>query len=395
MWNAAQIRWPCAALVVIVIAMGFRPGDSPWYFDMSRNFDLAMQFNAAPSHPLGVSLPFTPANYGLRGTHGVRYGPLPIWIDQIFLAFTHNLIVMSAIRAIAVGGLTALGLLWLSQLLKVSPWLAAVTMCSPWIWYYSRQLWDNSYCVPLCVFLLASYGQFLESKRAWALCVAIICAALTCLTHLMVLPFLAILIFHTLFYETRWLLKFKWPLLVTIILMLGISEPYLRYTATFHGSHVPNEIAWWHGWVFPLLGAQHITGRDVGYFLEERGTTIRPALVRYAFASARVITYIAIIASWAGMIIALPRARRAACRFREADTIDQLCLLGWATFLAQTIFDGVERVADYPHYYNTTWVIYVMFAWLAFDALPRRWFLGLGASQPDLRFPCTRLRCCS
>jgi hypothetical protein len=113
--------------------------------------------------------------------------------------------------------------------------------------------------------LLASYGQFLQSKRAWALCVAIICAALTCLTHLMVLPFLFVLTCHALFFETRWLLKFKWPVLGTIILMAAISEPYLRYTATFHGSHVPNDIPWWHGWVFPLLGAQHITGKDVGY----------------------------------------------------------------------------------------------------------------------------------
>jgi hypothetical protein len=373
MWKASQICWSCVALAAIVIAMGFRPGDSPWYFDMSRNFDLALQFNATPSHTLGISLPFTPAQYGLRGTHGVRYGPLPIWIDQVFLLFTRNLITMSAIRAVAVGGLTAVGLLWLSKLLKVSPWLAVVTMFSPWIWYYSRQLWDNSFCVPLCVLLLASYGQFLQSKRAWALCLVIVCAAMTCLTHLMVLPFLFVLTCHALFFETRWLLKFKWPVLGTIILMFAISEPYLRYTATFHGAHVPNDIPWWHGWVFPLLGAQHITGKDVGYFLEERSTIIHPAIVRYAFAIARVITYIAIVACWAGMIMVIPRARRALSRFREVDTVDQLCLLGWAAFLAQTIFDGLEHVSDYPHYYNTTWIIYVMFAWLAFDALPR-WF---------------------
>ena len=149
MWKASEIRWPCIALVAIVVAMGFRPGDSAWYFDMSRDFDIALQFNATPSHPLGISLPFTPAHTALKGTHGIRYGPLPIWIDQLFLAFTRNLVTMSAIRAVAVGGLTALGLLWLTQLLKVSPWLAVVTMFSPWMWYYSRQLWDNSLSLPL------------------------------------------------------------------------------------------------------------------------------------------------------------------------------------------------------------------------------------------------------
>jgi hypothetical protein len=373
MSKTPQIRWPCVALVAIVIAIGLRPGDSPWYFDMSRNFDLALQFNATPSHPLGISLPFTPAQYGLRGTHGIRYGPLPIWIDQVFLFFTRNLIVMTAIRAIAVGGLMALGLLWLTRLLKVSPWLAVVTMFSPWIWYYSRQLWDNSLCIPLSVLLFASYGQFLQSKRAWALCAAVVCAALTCLTHLMVLPFLFVLTVHLLFFETRWVLKFKWPLLATTLLMFATSEPYLRYTVTFHGSHVPDFAPWWHGWVFSLLGAQHITGKNVGYFLEESSANIKPALVRHAFAIARVITYIGIFACWAGMFIAIPPARRALRRPRDAGTVDALCLIALAAFLFQTLFDGLEHVSLYPHYYNTTWIIYVVFAWLAFDALPR-WF---------------------
>jgi hypothetical protein len=377
MLKASEIRWPCIALVAIVIAMGFRPGDSPWYFDMSRNFDLALQFNATPSHTLGISLPFTPAQYGLKGTHGIRYGPLPIWIDQVFLAFTRNLITMSAIRAVAVGGLTALGLLWLTQLLRVSPWLAVVTMFSPWMWYYSRQLWDNSLCIPLSAVLFASYGQFLESRRARTLCLAVVCAALLCLTHLMVLPFLFVLAIHAIFFQTRWLLKFKWPLLATTILMFAISAPYLRYAVTFHGSHVPDYAPWWHGWLFPLLGAQHITGKNVGYFLEESSAIIKPALVRYAFTIARVITYIGILACWTGMIMAIPQARRALGRLREAGTqvitINQLCFLGWAAFLAQTLFDGLEHVSLYPHYYNTTWIIYVMFAWLAFDALPR-WF---------------------
>src|SRR5580700_1120275 len=148
MWKPSEIKWPCIALLAIVVAMGLRPGDSSWFFDMSLDFEIAMQFNATPSHILGISLPFTPAPYALQGTHGIRYGPLPIWIDQIFLAFTHDPIVMTAIRAVVVSALISLALLWLTQLLRVSPWLAVVTMLSPWMWYYSRQLWDNSLLVP-------------------------------------------------------------------------------------------------------------------------------------------------------------------------------------------------------------------------------------------------------
>jgi hypothetical protein len=288
---------------------------------------------------------------------------------------------MSAIRGVLVGGLTALGLLWLTQLLKVSPWLAVVTMFSPWVWYYSRQLWDNSLCIPLSVLLFASYGQFLEGRRAWALCAAVAFAALCCLTHLMILPFLFVLALHAVLFRTRWILQFKWPLLATTVLMLAVSGPYLRYTATFHGSHVPDYEPWWRGWVFPLFGAQHITGKNVGYFLEESNAAIKPSILRHAFAAARVITYIGILACWVGMIIAIPRARRALGRLQDVATVDCLCLIGLAVFVAQTLFDGVEHVSLYPHYYNTTWIIYVMFAWLAFEALPR-WF---GAKSPTAR----------
>ncbi len=273
MWKISQIRWPCVALAAIVIAMGFRPGDSAWFFDMSRDFDLALHFNATPCHLLGISLPFTPSPYALKGTHGIRYGPLPIWIDQAFLAFTRNLIVMSAIRAVAVGGLTALALLWLTRLLRVSPWLAVATMFSPWIWYYSRQLWDNSVALPLAALLFTSYGQFLESKRAWMLCLAVVCAAGCCLVHLISVPFLLVLALHAFFFETRRVVKFKWPLLATVIVMLAISEPYLRYLLTFHGSRVPDFAPWWHGWVFPLLARSTSPPRTSAIFSRRDGTS--------------------------------------------------------------------------------------------------------------------------
>jgi hypothetical protein len=353
--------------------MGIRPGDSAWFFDMSRDFDIALQFNATPSHVLGISLPFTPAPYALKGTHGIRYGPLPVWIDQVFLAFTSDLVVMSAIRAVVVAGITAFCLLWLTQLLRVSPWLAVVTMCSPWMWYYSRQLWDNSISVPLCALQLAAYGQFIQSKRGWALCLSIVCAALSCMVHLIVLPFLLVLALHALIYETRSVLKFKWPAIVTVVVMLIVCEPYMRYAVTFHGSKVPDYFAWWKGWIFPLFGAQHITAKNIGYVLEESWGNIQPAAIRYAFALARAITFIGLFACWVGMLMGIPMAWRALGKSREATTADHLCLIGLATLAVQTLFDGLEHVTYYPHYYNTTWTIYVVFAFIALAALPR-WF---------------------
>jgi hypothetical protein len=280
---------------------------------------------------------------------------------------------MSCIRAVVVAVLTAFALLWLTQLLKVSPWLAVMTMCSPWIWYYCRQLWDNSLSVPLAALLLAAYGQFLQNKRGWALCLAIVCAALSCLVHLITIPFLVVLAIHASFSHGKSVMKLKWPALLSVIIMLAISTPYLHYIVTFHGSHLPQTIAWWRGWVFPLLGAQHLTAKNVGYIIEVPWSFITPASVRYAFQIARIITYIGYIACWVGMVIAIPRAIRAIELPARASTADQLCLIALAGYAFQTIFDGIERVAIFPHYHNTTWMIFVMFVWLGLDALPR-WF---------------------
>lgn len=385
MSKAKEIRWPCFALGAIVLAMAMRPEDSSWFFDMSRNFNLAIQFNATPSHLLGISLPFTPSPYALKGTHGIRYGPVPVWIDQVFLAFTHDLLTMTVIRTVAVAGLTAIALLWMSQVLIVSPWLAMAAMLSPWMWYYSRQLWDNSLAVPTSALLLSAYAQFLHGRRAWPLCLAIVCAVLTGLVHLIVAPFALAIMAHLIFFETRWLVKFKWQILATMAAMIAISVPYLHYTVAFHGSSVPEYFPRWRGWVFAMLGAQHITAKNVGYFLEESWDNIHPAGLRYAFTLARLITYVAFLACWTGMIMAIPRAWNAIVRKEDAGTVDRLCLLGLGTLVLQTIFDGVEHVSFYPHYYNTSWTIYVMFAWIGFDTLPK--FCGRNSVAARLVVP--------
>ena len=46
MWKPSEIRFPALALLAFVIAIGLRPGDSSWFFDMSFDFDLALRYIA-------------------------------------------------------------------------------------------------------------------------------------------------------------------------------------------------------------------------------------------------------------------------------------------------------------------------------------------------------------
>ena len=154
---------PQILLVPIVILTAMRPGDASWVNDEPILMEMAIRYNHTASAIYGFSLPFTPCPYGPQSIHGVRYGPLSIWIDQLFLVFTRNLVVMLAVRAMLLSSLTAAALIWLAKTLRLSPWFALVTMLSPWIWLFSRDLWDSTWCIPVSALLLAAYSRFLNN----------------------------------------------------------------------------------------------------------------------------------------------------------------------------------------------------------------------------------------
>jgi hypothetical protein len=369
--KATQLRWPCVVLAMIIAATAMRPGDAEWFFDLPRLMDLAIRYNSTPSRFMGISLPFTPSPYALAGTRRTRYGPFPVWVDQAFLAFTRDPITMTAIRAVIFSTLTALGLLWLTRVLRVTPWLAVIAMLSPWMWYYSRELGDNGWNIPFTAVALAAYGDFLIRRRAWPLCLVIVCAALGFLSHLMCAPFYLALAIHLLIFETRSIWKYKWPLLAMAVVMGIVAWPYLHYLLLPHGSKNPEELSRWRGWVFPLLGAQDLTAGNMGYILEESWRKIHPLPLRYVWLIARFVTFIGFIACWAGMILAIPRARQALRRLPDAGPVAHLCLIAWATFICQTLLYGIKHVYEHPHYYSGTWIVYVLFVWLGLDAIPR------------------------
>jgi hypothetical protein len=371
MSKRVDLRWPAIALIAISVLMGLRPGDSPWFFDMPRDFNLAIQFNSTPTHIAGITIPFTPSPYGLKGTHGIRYGPLAIWLDQIMLGMTSDPITMTAVRTILFALMTGFSLLWMSRILNVTPWLAVVTMLSPWIYYYTRELWDNSVSMPFCALSFVAYGDFLARKRAWSLCLAFLATALMTLVHVTSAPFIAAMVLHLVIFEFRWVIKFFWPLATTIAILMLISMPWLHYFLAFHGAGVPEYASRWHGWVFPLFGAQHITAWNLGYFLEFSWRHIHPAALRYGFTIARGISLIGFVACWIGLIMTMPWVRDAIRRPAGASPVAHICLVGWGTFVFQILFDGIEHVSGHPHYNNSTWIVYVMFAWLALDAIPK------------------------
>jgi hypothetical protein len=369
------LNWPAITLAVIVAGTTFWPGDGPWIYDEPLLMDMAIQQNAAPCFVGRIRLPFTPAAYGLLGTRGARYGPLAVWIDQIFLGFTHDPVLMLAVRAGGAAAINAVALAWLCKTLRISPWLGVCAMLSPWLWLYARQLWDNSLSIPLSAMTLAAYADFLLTRRVWPLRLAVLSGGLLLLVHFMAIPLLAAIAAHLALVEFRSLWRCKWSIGAILAALLAISWPYWSFLLHNHAPRVPGGTSPWLGWFYPLLGAHPLSTAGLQNVLGEGWQHGWPGIL-----AAQWITMLAYPAAWAGMILAVPRAWRVIRRCPKASAVDHVFTVAWTAVIFQCALYGPLHVYEGPHYFNAAWIEFAAFAFLAASPPPHvlRGRVGVG-----------------
>src|SRR4029079_5856992 len=132
-----------------------------------------------------------------------RYGPLPIWIYQAILAVTHRPVSIMVVRISVMSVATVLSLMWLRRSLRLWRWGWAPLAMAPYGWIYARQLWDNSFNIPLSIACLAAYAAFVARPRTWALMLAVFLAGLMLLVHLMAAPLIIAIGLHLLIFRRR------------------------------------------------------------------------------------------------------------------------------------------------------------------------------------------------
>lgn len=361
--------WPAyLALTVIVLAMLLRPGDVPWVNDEPKLIEFAWALDQRPSQFLTLDLPFTIPMIGLQGTRGVNYGPAPLWFYQLCLGFTHNIEAIVVLRSFFVGALNAIALLWLARSLRLSPWLAVVTMLSPWIWIYTRQLWDNSFAIPITALLLASYADFINRRTAFSISLMFLCCWTLIFIHLMTVPLVIPILIHAFTLQFRAIWPFRWHLTVLGVAVFILTHPYVLFILFQHTPANPGGSPV-EGWFFPLLGAHHLTAAGLGNILLDDWSFWLGVPWCAAVLISQWITLSAYALSWFGMILAALLAWRVFTRRREATAIHHIALVSMGALLAQAALDGIEETYDGPHYFNGTWIIFAVFAWIAADAL--------------------------
>ena len=330
--------WVVALLAACVLPLIW-PGDASFLQDEATLLLRAEAWNHQASTIMGVRLPFSLAPHGLLGTHGVNYGPAAEWFYQLLLLLPHDLPVLVLVRAAVVTAGTAMGVWWIGKYAGLARWFAVVIMLSPWVWWFSRSLWDNSFCIPLSASCLGSYLGYLVTKRAAFLGIAFAILLLLPLVHFMALPLVGAVL-ADLVLARRAAIRRHWLMLGLILAVIALAgSRYVPEIAAGNGRSIVGSAVPWQSFLFPLLGANHLSGLNLDTVMGRDWlllTDLWTVLMRIAVG----VSLLAYPMVWAGMLLAAREAWKTASPIRS--TLTRVCL---ATVGLQMGFDGVARVS--------------------------------------------------
>jgi hypothetical protein len=354
-------RWPDVMYGALLVALSLWPalwaGDVQWVNDEPMLIARALEANQNRQ----------PAGHGLPGTAGTVYGPLPIWIYQLFLWFSNDLILLVEVRAVLFTGVLAIALLGLVKTLGLWRWLAPLALLSPYGWLYSRILWDNTFCIPFGALGLAAYLRFCAKPATGSLFLAAACLACLPFIHLMSLPMLAAVILHGLLFQRRELWRHAPAVLIPIVVAGVLGWPYLVRLFTESAPRALSA-AGWNAWLFPARGGLILSGAGLsevfggGVFWDIGWASRLVALC----ISVSALAYAAV---WLGLAVA---AGRIVSGPRPGPPLFHAAFVAGAAWLGQVFLNGLSGKYGHTHYFNGTWIVYILLAWLAADRLARR-----------------------
>lgn len=355
--------WATLALCLLGGALRFAyPSEVPLIFDEALLLHRALDDNSA-----GVW-----TTYGLRGSRGVDYGPVPILFYRGLLALTHDPVTLALGKIASVTFLTALAV-WL--LLRTCPWIppwtAVFVFCSPYFWNYARDLWDNSLNIPLTALYFSTYVAFLATHKKRWYAVSVLLGATALQVHLMVLPLVLALASHFVLFEKRWWKKQWLAVLAIHIVAALLLAPYLWHFLTTSRTPLPLApgLAMFQG-VFGLLGGRVFTALGFEYFFGPYWYGVWGALPM-------AITAVALVCVFAGMGRAwtLVKMRRQTLE----TSVAWICLVGLALHV---LIATVQQLTNHPHYYSSVWILFFCFLGMGLARLGgRRLWKALGIAS--------------
>jgi hypothetical protein len=345
------------------------PADTPWINDepalLAQGWDVV--------HKMGIP------SHGLSGSVGLSYGPVPVLIYALGLLFTHSLVLLVFLRAFFFMLAIGVAVWWLASMCRtLSPPIGALALLSPYYWFYSRSLWDNSFLIPFSALTLAAYISFCRTRAVWKLGLVGLGMVLMFLTHLMCLPFLASITAHFIWQHRSWAVKHARQCLTIAIIGLLACLPYVLYLARhLAGTKAAVADGNVEAWFFPLTGGRFFSAVGFDYFLGENWQ-------RYGRFSGLLWMLTGLSAlGFLGVWIGLAEAWRFLVENRGTSGDKPLEYHLWSvvclTLALQMVVDGVSRTSYHPHYLNATSFGAFTLLWLAYSQVRNsrwRWTLS-------------------
>jgi hypothetical protein len=212
-----------AALVFLLLGVIARlvfPGDVSFINDEAKFLEIAYKANQSGDL----------FNLGLEGAKGVKYGPLSIYWFRFLLFLTHDLFWVSTLNIVLILVGTLLGLYLLAKELKIDfVRVSAITLLSPFLWFYGRNLWDNSINQVLVIYTVYFYVRFFNSHKVLDLLGASLILNGMFHIHPMSLSIGLAFFFHFIIFTKTYSKKLFIGVVGTVMINIAVASPYLCY----------------------------------------------------------------------------------------------------------------------------------------------------------------------
>lgn len=318
---------------------------------------------------------------GLKGTQPIPYGPFPLWIYACVRLFGDS--VAALILAQGILQITGLGFLFAALIrLFGKRWALPallVVASSPYLFFYARLAWDNTFLYlfsSILIWLTVRILEFLwegkDPARVWWIGLGLSIAL--CLgTHLMVIPFLGSVIGAVAVVRRRKVtvsgrLRFAFgsAFLACLLLLCPYLFSILTQISSLSGASPHGSLFLIPG-ILARMGELTTPANFVDYFLDRRqlqGSTILDiSAVAAVFQWLWALTHVSMSAYVLFSVVS---------NRRDWSVLSVCIALGVLTVFSQAVFYAISGHYEHPHYFHyTQWFSCLIAGSLLYDPATR------------------------
>lgn len=167
------------------------------------------------------------SSYRFYGSSGVRSHSFKIWIYQLALSVTHDLVKIVLVQRLVILLVVLFGIVYLSKALGYNKYMIFIYFFS-FVWYWwTKTLYPEIFFIPLSLLIFVSYAAFYNNKSVLPLIIILSCIVVMIHIHPCgFVPALAFGIFFIMF-EYKWLKNHFVIWLPIFLATILISTPFL------------------------------------------------------------------------------------------------------------------------------------------------------------------------